>query len=151
MTGKKNGFALIELMIVVAIIAILAAIALPFYLNYTTRAEGSEAFMLAGTAKSAVISYYTEKGSWPVDNTSAGLRLPDQISGKYVKSVSVSVANDSNLITVQFKSQGVAKPLQNKNLYLLSSSSSNSDVKWICEVGSPSMYVFVPARCRNTR
>lgn len=150
MAGMKNGFALIELMIVVAIIAILAAIALPFYLNYTTKAQGSEAFTLAGTAKSAVISYYTEKGSWPANNTSAGLELPDQISGKYVKSVSISAANDRDLITVQFKSQGVAKPLQNKSLYLFSSSNS-SNVKWICKVDGPSMYIFVPARCRNTR
>jgi len=148
MINGRNGFALIELMIVVAIIAILATIALPFYLNYTSRAEGSEALVLASTARSAVVSYYTENGAWPANNTTAGLALPDQIDGKYVKSVTVSEVNHGNLITVRFKSQGVAKPLQNKNLYL-SSLTTGSGVEWICKVDSFHMYQFVPTSCRN--
>ena len=150
MARKQQGFSLIELMIVVAIIAILAAIAIPLYLNYTTQAEGSEGYVLADGTKSAIVSYYNETGSWPPTNASAGLAAPGSISGKYVKSVTISAAKNGNLVSVKFKSSEVAKPLQGKYLYL-SSTGAKDSVKWVCKVESKDMFKFVPTACRQVK
>lgn len=148
MVRKQQGFSLIELMIVVAIIAILAAIAIPLYMNYTSQAEGSEGYVLAGSAKSAIVAYYNDLGKWPTNNQAAGLANPGSISGKFVKSVTVSSQSNGSLVTVQFKSAGVAKSLRNKNLYL-SSTGETADVKWVCQVDNSEMYQYVPSTCRN--
>ncbi len=73
MNDEQHGFTLIELMIVVAIIGILAAIAIPAYQDYTIRAQVSEGLTLAAGAKTAVSEYFLERGAWPTDNATAGL------------------------------------------------------------------------------
>ena len=89
MTHK--GFTLIELMIVVAIIGILAAVAIPQYQNYVARAQVSEALVLASGAKTAVAIYRSTTGEWPIDNEAAGLAPnPTDISGKYVEQLFVT-------------------------------------------------------------
>ncbi|EMS2411055.1 pilin [Neisseria gonorrhoeae] len=91
MNTLQKGFTLIELMIVIAIVGILAAVALPAYQDYTARAQVSEAILLAEGQKSAVTEYYLNHGIWPKDNTSAGVASsPTDIKGKYVKSVTVT-------------------------------------------------------------
>ncbi|EMT8253904.1 pilin [Neisseria gonorrhoeae] len=87
MNTLQKGFTLIELMIVIAIVGILAAVALPAYQDYTARAQVSEAILLAEGQKSAVTEYYLNNGTWPEDNTSAGVASPDKIIGKYVESM----------------------------------------------------------------
>ena len=83
---KEQGFTLIELMIVVAIIGILAAVALPAYQNYTNRAKVTEALSVAAAAKLAVAETFTSTGSLPTTNTEAGLPVPTDISGTDVLS-----------------------------------------------------------------
>ncbi|ENW1974613.1 pilin, partial [Neisseria gonorrhoeae] len=91
MNTLQKGFTLIELMIVIAIVGILAAVALPAYQDYTARAQVSEAILLAEGQKSAVTEYYLNNGKWPANNTSAGVASsPTDIKGKYVKSVTVT-------------------------------------------------------------
>ncbi|HGM2453307.1 TPA: pilin, partial [Neisseria gonorrhoeae] len=89
MNTLQKGFTLIELMIVIAIVGILAAVALPAYQDYTARAQVSEAILLAEGQKSAVTEYYLNHGTWPADNGAAGVASPADIKGKYVKQVEV--------------------------------------------------------------
>lgn len=145
MKRNQQGFTLIELMIVVAIIAILAAIAIPLYLNYTAQAEGSEGPALASALQTDIATFYSENGTFPLNNASAGAAAPVSISGKYVK----KVTNASGLITVQFKATGVAKPLQNAYLYL-SAYTNGGSVGWTCKVAGTAMYKYVPSTCRHT-
>jgi type IV pilus assembly protein PilA len=90
MKSIQKGFTLIELMIVVAIIAILAAIAIPAYQDYVIRSQVSEGMSLADGAKTAVAEFYANKGHYPTNNGSAGLASSGSIKGKYVSSVDVS-------------------------------------------------------------
>ncbi|EMT3160255.1 pilin, partial [Neisseria gonorrhoeae] len=114
MNTLQKGFTLIELMIVIAIVGILAAVALPAYQDYTARAQVSEAILLAEGQKSAVTEYYLNHGKWPEDNTSAGVANPTEIKGKYVKSVTVA----KGVVTAQMASTGVNKEIQGKKLSL---------------------------------
>ncbi|HFC2260684.1 TPA: pilin, partial [Neisseria gonorrhoeae] len=113
MNTLQKGFTLIELMIVIAIVGILAAVALPAYQDYTARAQVSEAILLAEGQKSAVTEYYLNHGEWPENNTSAGVASsPTDIKGKYVKSVTVA----KGVVTAQMASTGVNKEIQGKKL-----------------------------------
>ncbi len=84
---KQQGFTLIELMIVVAIIGILAAIAIPAYQDYTIRAQVSEGLSLAGGAKAAISEFTMDTGRFPSNNVTAGVSAATEITGKYVSDV----------------------------------------------------------------
>ncbi|HEZ6063077.1 TPA: pilin [Neisseria meningitidis] len=128
MNTLQKGFTLIELMIVIAIVGILAAVALPAYQDYTARAQVSEAILLAEGQKSAVTEYYLNHGKWPKNNTSAGVAsTPSDIKGKYVQSVTVA----NGVITAQMASSGVNKEIQGKKLSLWAKR-QNGSVKWFC-------------------
>ncbi|EMU3210964.1 pilin, partial [Neisseria gonorrhoeae] len=127
MNTLQKGFTLIELMIVIAIVGILAAVALPAYQDYTARAQVSEAILLAEGQKSAVTEYYLNNGEWPKDNTSAGVASASDIKGKYVKSVTVT----NGVVTAQMNPSGVNKEIQGKRLSLWAKR-ENGSVKWFC-------------------
>ncbi|HFC6577937.1 TPA: pilin [Neisseria meningitidis] len=128
MNTLQKGFTLIELMIVIAIVGILAAVALPAYQDYTARAQVSEAILLAEGQKSAVTEYYLNHGIWPKNNTSAGVAsTPSDIKGKYVQKVEVK----NGVVTAEMKSSGVNKEIQGKKLSLWAKRQDGS-VKWFC-------------------
>ncbi|ENX0531720.1 pilin, partial [Neisseria gonorrhoeae] len=127
MNTLQKGFTLIELMIVIAIVGILAAVALPAYQDYTARAQVSEAILLAEGQKSAVTEYYLNNGEWPENNTSAGVASSDKIKGKYVQKVEVA----KGVVTAQMASSNVNKEIQGKKLSLWAKREDGS-VKWFC-------------------
>ncbi|EMS6634855.1 pilin, partial [Neisseria gonorrhoeae] len=125
MNTLQKGFTLIELMIVIAIVGILAAVALPAYQDYTARAQVSEAILLAEGQKSAVTEYYLNHGKWPANNDSAGVASSSSIKGKYVESVTVA----KGVVTAKMKSDGVNKEIKGKKLSLWARREAGS-VKW---------------------
>ncbi|HEZ4475336.1 TPA: pilin [Neisseria meningitidis] len=127
MNTLQKGFTLIELMIVIAIVGILAAVALPAYQDYTARAQVSEAILLAEGQKSAVTEYYLNHGEWPGNNSSAGVATSANIKGKYVQSVTVA----NGVITAQMASSGVNNEIKGKKLSLWAKRQDGS-VKWFC-------------------
>ncbi|MBH6229580.1 pilin [Neisseria meningitidis] len=128
MNTLQKGFTLIELMIVIAIVGILAAVALPAYQDYTARAQVSEAILLAEGQKSAVTEYYLNHGTWPSNNSDAGVAsTATDIKGKYVKEVKV----EKGVITATMLSSGVNNEIKGKKLSLWAKRQDGS-VKWFC-------------------
>jgi type IV pilus assembly protein PilA len=142
---KQQGFTLIELMIVVAIIGILAAIAIPAYQDYTIRAQVSEGLNLSGGAKAAVTEYYQDRGSMPDTNLVAGLAAAGEIKGKYVTTVTVV----NGLITVVYG--GDAHTIISGNAIQMSPITINAgSVGWVCSTGAgPIENKHLPAACRT--
>ncbi|CWR23322.1 class I pilin PilE [Neisseria meningitidis] len=127
MNTLQKGFTLIELMIVIAIVGILAAVALPAYQDYTARAQVSEAILLAEGQKSAVTEYYLNHGIWPGGNSDAGVASASDIKGKYVKSVEVK----NGVVTATMASSNVNNEIKGKKLSLWAKR-QNGSVKWFC-------------------
>lgn len=95
--NAQRGFTLVELAIVIWIVGILAAVALPAYQDYTGRARVSEAIALAGALRESVSEYYDRWGTLPPDNAAAGLAPPEQYRGKVVRGITIT----DGLIRVQ--------------------------------------------------
>lgn len=144
---KQQGFTLIELMIVVAIIGILAAIAIPAYQDYTIRAQVSEGLNLSGGAKAAVTEFFQDRGQMPGNNNDAGLADSADIVGKYTESVAVGA---NGVITVTFDSDTLdAHQILNDNSIVLTPTTANAgSVGWAC-TGNGIENKHLPAACRS--
>ena len=140
---KQQGFTLIELMIVVAIIGILAAIAIPAYQDYTIRAQVSEGLNLTGACKAAVTEFYQDSGAFPTTNAAAGLEAAANITGKYTTQVAVgnggacaaTYGNDANANI-------------NAAVLTMTPQDNAGSVSWTCAGDATLVDKWLPAACR---
>lgn len=144
-THTQQGFTLIELMIVVTIIGILAAVAVPMYLDYTVRAQISDGITLAKGAKSAVTEFYQDRGSMPNGNIDAGLSAGGDIRGRYTSSV--TVGNGDGVITITFGNQANVV-IDGEDVTLTADTSAAGSVQWICASAGVIEDKHLPAACR---
>ena len=141
----QQGFTLIELMIVVAIIGILAAVALPAYRDYSVRAKASELILAASAGKTTVSEFVNTNGQMPL---TASLVLPDA-SSKYVTSVVyTSTVGTTGLITVTASAAEGA--LSGKTLGLTGTVNGTGQVDWSCRAGAtnPIDARYLPSSCK---
>ena len=142
---KQSGFTLIELMIVIAILGILMAIAIPAYSDYTIRAKVSEGINLSAGAKLGVSEYRLSEGALPADNDDAGLN--PTISSEYVASLVVS----DGLITITY--QSIDSAVDGQTLELIPTlSTSGGALDWTCGGAASSQTIsnrYVPSSCRK--
>ena len=127
----QKGFTLIELMIVVAIIGILAAIAIPAYQDYTIRAQVTEGATLAGGVKAAMADYFSQKGTWPTTLLvgATGLNFTGAVTGNYVSNVTTTGVGDITLAYAGAKSNA---NIAASALTIYAALSGNQDIVWIC-------------------
>jgi type IV pilus assembly protein PilA len=145
---QQKGFTLIELMIVIAIIGILAAIAIPAYQDYIVRSKVSEGLNMAGAAKLAVAETYDSTGVFPDDNDKAGLPTAGSITGSYVQSITVtSTGSHTGLVDIFYNSSVGGNPSANVTHMFLTGTPSQGSMKWVCTGGMVNKYR--PANCRN--
>ncbi|MBI3715100.1 MAG: pilin [Betaproteobacteria bacterium] len=148
MKKVQQGFTLIELMIVVAIIGILAAVAIPAYQDYTKRANVTEGLGLASATKTAIVEFFNTKGYMPTNITSAGIATNTSITGNAVTSVNVIMgpAPTAGMIQIFYNSKVI-----NGGELDLSPITGSGGVKWTCKVGPGTATIkssWLPSSCR---
>jgi type IV pilus assembly protein PilA len=148
----QKGFTLIELMIVVAIIGILAAIAIPAYQNYTIRAQVTEGLNLADGWKTGISEYYAQYGAFPscFDTSATGaagcVSATGASTGKYVTAIAI---NTGGQIAVTYGNQANAK-LLGLILSLQPGLSANNDVVWVCGTAPTTGLYAAPSAASTT-
>jgi type IV pilus assembly protein PilA len=133
MKTLQKGFTLIELMIVIAIIGILAAIAIPAYQNYLIRSQVTEGLSLADGWKTAVSEFYAEYGTFPSGSSATGsatsIAVAGNSTGKYVSGITVVAGGE---LVVLYSGPQANAALTGKQLTLNPGLSSNNDIVWVC-------------------
>ena len=150
----QQGFTLIELMIVVAIIGILAAIAIPAYQDYTVRSRVTELVNAAGVCKTGVAEFYQAKGLMPVDTTEAGCSDKGTAAAKAPTVAAggiISVDADATLATQLSGNGSGTKFLYNpmcSGAACAANGSSGALTEWNCKTGTTVKAKYLPAQCR---
>jgi type IV pilus assembly protein PilA len=141
----QRGFTLIELMIVVAIIGILAAVAIPAYQDYIARAQVAEAVSLTASAKTPLAEYFLNSGTWPTDASD----VMGTQTGKYTSTVTIGSGagqtTSSITITAKLRSAGVNTSITSG---LLNLTTSDGGKTWTCSTASNMLSKYVPVSCR---
>ncbi len=154
MNKVQQGFTLIELMIVVAIIGILAAVAIPSYQDYTARAQVSEGMSLTSAFKTTLAEYYSDKGDFTGLSNDI-TNLGGTTTGKYVATVALADATTNSIAVVAtFKGSGVAAQIQNSTF---SVETLDGGLQWTCgdlttlatTTANPVATKLVPGACKN--
>jgi len=143
----QQGFTLIELMIVVAIIGILAAIAIPAYQDYVIRSQVSEGSSLADGSKTAIGEFYNQTNRLPPNNTSAGLALAASISGKYV--TTVNAAGGTIIATFSSATPFEANGKINTSTLIFSAVTHAGSISWNCKGLGTVVNKYKPQVCRQ--
>lgn len=147
MRATGRGFTLIELMLIVTIVGVLVAIALPTYNEYTLRARVAEALTLADGARVSVGEAYAARGAFPNSNVEAGLPAATSISGDSVASVEI---DPGGVIAVTLSSTMGGTPSMDGQTLLLTPTASDGSVTWVCDIGGDTTrYKYVPSECRR--
>lgn len=132
---KNRGFTLMELMVAVAIVAILATIAMPSYLAQRQRNDATTALRMANDIRDHITDYYSKNLSFPSDNSEAGVPEPELLIGNKV--TSIQVVDGAIHITLGNK---VSKPLQDKMISIrpaIVTGSPTSPISWLCGFDKP--------------
>jgi len=155
MNRKQQGFTLIELMIVVAIIGILAAIAIPAYQDYTVRAKVSEAMSAVAAAKTNVGDTWNATGDWPTTNDEAGMSASTDYdttgNGGYVTDVLVAAGGAGSTITVTLDEDALGIGAGTTTIVFLGVAGNAGQVIWTCDdlAGTTLLSKYRPAQCRG--